>query len=133
MRIAATGQTPAASSVAWCQVNKSKQLWSLFLVNESLILFWRRKKDLDGGALIREGTAEESGDDVDDAGGDVVFQRSVGVLAVVRGTGNQRHIDEETTLEQRPHVIRCVDLLHFHLRVDVAVVQKVDVYLLHLQ
>ena len=40
------------------------------------------------------------------------------------------HVDEES-LEQQPHVVARVDLLHLHLGVDVAVVEEVDVGVLH--
>ena len=42
------------------------------------------------------------------------------------------HVYEEV-LEEVPHVAGRVDLLHLHLRVDVAVIQEVDVPVLHLQ
>lgn len=47
-------------------------------------------------------------------------------------TTHDAHVDEEV-LEERPHVLAVVHLLHFHLRVHVAVVQEVDVRRLHLQ
>jgi hypothetical protein len=40
---------------------------------------------------------------------------------------------QEAPLEELPHVVGGVDLLHLHLRVDVAVGQKVDVSVLHLK
>lgn len=86
---------------------------------------------LQRGAGVRERTAEEGVNDVDDAGRHVVFESSVGVLAVVSRSGNQSHVEQEA-FEQRPHVTRRVNLLHLHFRVDVAVIQEVYINLLDL-
>ena len=48
------------------------------------------------------------------------------------GIGHNGHVEEEGALKELPHVVRGVDLLHLHLRVDVAVGQEVDVGVLHL-
>lgn len=39
----------------------------------------------------------------------------------------------QEVLKQFPHVVTCVDLLHFNLSVNIAVVQEVDVGNFHLQ
>lgn len=39
----------------------------------------------------------------------------------------------QEVLKEFPHVVGGVDLLHFHLSVDIAVVQEVDIGNLHLQ
>ena len=61
-----------------------------------------------------------------------LLQGAVGVLAVVRGVGHYGHVEEEGALEELPHVVRGVDLLHLNLGVDVAVRQEVDIGVLHL-
>lgn len=81
------------------------------------------------GALVRERTIEEGANDVHNAVGHVILERRVnGAL----GGRHLPHVHEEAALEQAPHVVRRVDLLHFHLSVDVTVIQEVDVRLLHL-
>ncbi len=45
---------------------------------------------------------------------------------------DHRHVDEEA-LKQCPHVVAGVDFLHLDFRVDVAVVEEVDVRVLHLE
>lgn len=87
---------------------------------------------MNGSALIGKRTAEKRCDNVNHAGRHVVLQSRIGVLAVVRRRSHQCHIYEEVALEQRPNVARRVDLLHFDFRVDVAVVEKIDVNLFHL-
>ena len=62
----------------------------------------------------------------------VVLEGRVRVLAIVGGVGDDAHVEEEAPLEQLPHVIGRVDLLHLDLRVDVAVSQEVDVRIFHL-
>ena len=69
-----------------------------------------------------ERAAEEGG-----AGRDVVFQSRVVVLAVERGRRAPRHVHQETLFEQTLHVARRINLLDFHFRVDIALIQKVDV------
>ena len=83
--------------------------------------------------MVREGTLEERGDNVHERDGDVVLERVVRVLPVVCRVGHDPHVQEERALEQLPHVVGCVDLLHLHLRVDVAVGQEVDVGVLDLR
>ena len=46
--------------------------------------------------------------------------------------GHHGHVEEEGLLEEVPHVVAGVDLLHLHLGVDVAVGQEVDVGVLDL-
>ena len=82
---------------------------------------------LDSRALIGEWTAEEDCDDVHQSVGDVVLQGGVRVFPVVSRVWDDGHVEEEAPLEQLPHVVRRVDLLHLHLGVDVAVSQEVDV------
>ena len=50
----------------------------------------------------------------------------------MRGVGDDAHVEEERLLKELPHVVGCVDLLHLDLGVDVAVIQEVDVCVLHL-
>ena len=54
------------------------------------------------------------------------------MFLVVGRVGHDGDVDQERLLEQAPDVLRRVDLLHLHFCVDVAVVQEVDVRLLHL-
>ncbi len=88
---------------------------------------------LDCRALIREGTAEEDRDDVHQSVSYVMLERGVGVLPVVSGVWDDGHVEQEASLEQLPHVVRRVDLLHLNLGVDVAVSQEVDVRVFHLK
>jgi hypothetical protein len=53
-------------------------------------------------------------------------------IPVVSGIGDNGHVQKEGALKELPHVVRGVDLLHLHLRVDVAVGQEVHVGVLHL-
>lgn len=39
----------------------------------------------------------------------------------------------QEVFKQLPHVVRCINLLHFHFCVDIAVVQEVDIGNLYLQ
>ena len=50
-----------------------------------------------------------------------------------RGGGPYPADIHQEVLEELPHVVGGVDLLHLHLRVHVAVVQEVDVGDLHLE
>ncbi len=88
---------------------------------------------LDCRALIREGTAEEDRDDVHQGVSYVMLECGVRVLPVVRGVGDDGHVEQEASLEQLPHVVRRVDLLHLYLGVDVAVSQEVDVSVFYLK
>ena len=63
----------------------------------------------------------------------VVLQRDVGVLPVMRRVRHDGHVQQEAPLEELPHVVRGVDLLHLDLSVDVAVSQEVDVRVFHLE
>ena len=85
-----------------------------------------------GRALIGEGAAEEDRDDVHQGVRHVVLEGRVRVLAIVGGVGDDAHVEEEAPLEQLPHVVGRVDLLHLDLRVDVTVSQEVYVRIFHL-
>lgn len=80
--------------------------------------------------MVRERTAEESRDNVHYTVGHVTLQWNI---LVRRHRDDFRHISQEASLKQRPHVIGGVDLFHFHLRVDVAMVEEVYVRFFHLQ
>jgi hypothetical protein len=88
---------------------------------------------LDCRALIGEWTAEEDRDDIHESVSYVMLERGVRVLPVVSGVGHDGHVEQEAPLEQLPHVVRRVDLLHLYLGVDVAVSQEVDVSIFHLK
>lgn len=49
------------------------------------------------------------------------------VLPIVSGRETGGSVDENTAFKQTPHVRRGSYLLDYHFRVDVAVIQKVDV------
>jgi len=87
---------------------------------------------LDCRALIRERATEEDCDDIHQGVRHVVLEGRVRVLAIVGGVGDDAHVEEEAPLEQFPHVVGRVDLLHLDLRVDVAVSQEVNVGIFHL-
>lgn len=53
--------------------------------------------------------------------------------SVWRCSSNTSHVHEERFLKETPDVMRVVDFFHLHLRVNVAVVQEIDVGLLDLQ
>ena len=50
----------------------------------------------------------------------------------MRGVGDDAHVEEERLLKELPHVVGRVYLLHLDLGVDIAVIQEVDVRVLHL-
>lgn len=83
-------------------------------------------------ALIREGAVKEGVDDGHDTVGDVVLHGDVGMFAVVSDVRHHAHVHQEALLKQTPHVVRCVDLLHLHFRVDVTVIQEVGICFFHL-
>ena len=85
----------------------------------------------DGRALIGERTAEESSDDVDGACRHVVLQSGIRVIPVIGVRSTTHHVDKEAPLEQVPHMPRSVNLLNFHFRVDIAVIEEVNVDLLN--
>ena len=49
----------------------------------------------------------------------------------MRRIGDDAHVEQERPLEELPHVVGRVDLLHLHFGVDVAVGEEVDVSILH--
>lgn len=115
---------------------------------------WNTSTHLNSGALVRKRGVEESRDDIHHCDGDILFHSFVSVLTVVscvadlfqdtkdcdphyQGTvcmtkqAYHSHVHEEV-FKQRPHVVAGVNLLHFNLCVNVAVVQEIDVGILHL-
>lgn len=117
---------------------------------------------LQAGALVRKRRAEESRYDAHDRLRHVTLQNGVGVLALARAVAHLQSsgqlnsepggfflgcldvaeegrdnaypadVDQEV-LKEFPHVVGGVDLFHLHLRVNIAVVQEVDVSDLHLK
>lgn len=114
---------------------------------------------LQAGALVRKRRAEESRYDAHDRLSHVTLQNGVGVLALARAVAHLQSsgqlnsepvffwgvlgeegrdnaypadVDQEV-LKEFPHVVGGVDLFHLHLRVNIAVVQEVDVSDLHLK
>lgn len=83
-------------------------------------------------ALVGEGTAEESRYDVHQAISNVILERGIGVFAIMSRSRNESHVDDEWFFEQRPHVIRRINFFHLDFRVDVTVIEKIDVSLFHL-
>ena len=62
-----------------------------------------------------------------------MLEGSVGVFPVVGGIGHNPHVQQEGALKQLPHVVRGVDLFHFHFSDNVAMVQEIDVGVLDLE
>lgn len=115
---------------------------------------------LQAGALVRKRRAEESRYDAHDRLRHVTLQNGVGVLALARAVAHLQSsgqlnsqpvffgcfefaeegrdnaypadVDQEV-LKEFPHVVGGVDLFHLHLRVNIAVVQEVDISDLHLK
>ena len=99
--------------------------------NSTMYAYTVTRTHLHGGALVGEGRVEERGDDAHHCDSDVILEHDVSMLAIAGRVAHHGHVDEEV-LEQLPHVVARVDLLHLNLGVDVAVIEEVHVAVLHL-
>ena len=60
-----------------------------------------------------------------------MFQSGIGVLPVVSCGCAPGHVHQKTSFKKTPHVSGSVNLLDFHFRIDVAMIEEVDVDFLH--